>query len=76
MRTKHQCPRCTRAHTAAQWPALEYLSTLELPGDAKDPRPMSQEWRKCVCGNAIQVDLFDPDNELFRITSANARGAA
>jgi len=72
MLTRKHCLSCGRDYTPAQWPGLMILAVQIISADEPGERDMCLEWRKCLCSNSIQVDLADPDNELFQVTSTVA----
>jgi hypothetical protein len=62
--TRH-CLRCGADHTPEAWRALEHLSMQWIAGEDGE-RTMRLDWRRCTCGNALPIDLADPEMEAFK----------
>ena len=72
--TVRNCLTCGRNHTPDDWRALDIIELQELPGDDGET-PMLLEWRRCICGNALSIDLADPQWEAFSGQGHSADGA-
>jgi hypothetical protein len=56
---RRRCVSCGTDHAPDGWRALEHLSTQVISGEAGE-REIRLDWRRCICGNALPVDLADP----------------